>query len=125
MKFENILLCVIAFGFILMKNSGCYYDNEEELYGITECETANMSYQLDIAPIIELSCFPCHRNDVADGSVRLGSYNEVKVWVDNGALVGAINHQSGFAPMPKVGGKLSECTISKIESWIDAGAPDN
>lgn len=125
MKLKNILLCAIAFCFTMLINTGCYYDNEEELYGISECETANMSYQLDIAPIIELSCFPCHRNDVADGSVRLESYNEIKVWVDNGALVGAINHASGFSPMPKVGGKLTDCKISQIESWIEAGAPDN
>lgn len=115
------------FGLVIMSllATGCYYDNEEELYGISECETANMSYLLDIAPILALSCFPCHRNDVADGSVKLGSYSEVKIWVNNGALLGAINHESGFSPMPKVGGKLPDCTIEKIVSWIDAGAPDN
>ncbi len=117
------ITCIACLTIVLL--SGCYYDNEEELYGTQPCETDHMSYQLDIVPIIETSCFPCHRNDVADGSVRLGNHSELMVWVNNGSLLGAIKHESGFSPMPKIGHKLSDCTIAKIESWIADGAPEN
>lgn len=105
--------------------ASCYYDNEETLYPPTECITVDMSYQDDIEPIISRNCYQCHSASANLGDVTLDSYTDLKVYVDNGKLMGAINHDPGFAPMPEDAPQLSECSIDKIESWIADGAPDN
>ena len=107
--------------------SSCYYDNEEELYPPVTCETTNMSLQSDIAPILNQNCYRCHStaNSPSNSGINLEEYNELIKYVNNGELLGAIKHESGFSPMPKDGGKLSNCDIAKIESWVLAGALDN
>lgn len=105
--------------------SACYYDNEEELYPPTECISTDMSYQGDIVPIISGNCYVCHSAISNSGNVTLEGYTEIKKYVDSGQLMGAINHESGFSPMPQDAPKLNDCSIAKIESWIAAGAPNN
>lgn len=105
--------------------SGCYYDNEEDLYPSNPCVTEDMSYANDIAPIIQANCFACHSTGSNLAGILLDSYSGLKQAVDNGRLLGAINHLSGFSPMPKDASKLSACNIQKIESWVNAGTPNN
>jgi hypothetical protein len=104
---------------------GCYYDIEEELYPSVECQTDNLSFQSDIAPIIQRNCLGCHSQAANQGNVVLEGYNRLKTYVDNGKLQGVINHRAGFSPMPKNQPKLLECEIAKIEQWIADGALDN
>ena len=103
----------------------CYYDNEEDLYPPTECISDNMSYQSDVVPIISNNCYVCHSAISNTGDVTLEGYDEIKKYVDSGQLMGAINHNAGFSPMPQDAPKLNDCSISKIESWIADGAPNN
>ena len=105
--------------------TSCYYDVEEELYPTLECESLDMSYANDIVPLISENCYVCHATNIAFGNVILDSYSNILVQVDNGRLVGAINRMPGFAPMPQSANKLLDCNIEKIESWINAGAPNN
>jgi len=41
-------------------------------------------------------------------------------------IVGAINHETGFLPMPYPVGsaKLDQCDIDKVTAWITNGAPE-
>ena len=115
-------------GFILISIvtiTSCYYDNEETLYPPTECMTTNMSYQADVSPIISNNCLVCHSAAAHLGDIILEGYTEVKKYVDSGQLMGAINHEDGFSPMPSEAPKLDDCSIEKIESWIADGALDN
>jgi len=110
--------------------SSCYYDKEELLYPVTEnvCDTTNFTYGVKVSEIINSNCLACHGNSVytiAGGGINLDGYSNLKAFVDNGKLIGSINHEQGFSPMPKNGGKLSECDISIIELWINSGSPDN
>ena len=43
-----------------------------------------------------------------------------------GSMVGALNHEPGFTPMPNPPGspKIAQCDIDKIEAWIADGAPE-
>lgn len=104
--------------------AGCYYDNEEDLYP-SNCNTDNMSYATDVAPIISVNCLVCHSTASNLGNVRLEGYTALKTYVDNGKLLGAIKHQSGFSAMPQNAPKLSSCNIAKIEQWVADGALDN
>jgi len=122
---ERLIISGIVIGMVAI--SSCYYDVEEELYPPTTCQTTNMSLQNNIAPILELNCYVCHSTaaGVGNGNVILQGYTELINYVNNGKLVGAINHGSGFAPMPQNAPKLSDCNIDKIEQWVADGALNN
>jgi hypothetical protein len=105
--------------------SACYYDSEESLYPATECITTGMSYQTNIAPILERNCYACHSAAVNTGNITLEGHSQLIKHVTSGRLVGAINHASGFLPMPQNASKLGSCDIAKIEQWIADGAQNN
>ena len=103
----------------------CYYDVEEELYPTLECQTADVTYSNQVLEIITAACYKCHDAAQNFGNITLEGYDELKKYVDNGQLLGAIRHDPGFSPMPKSEAQLLECDIEKIEAWIDEGAPNN
>ncbi|HTX88660.1 MAG TPA: hypothetical protein VMC08_06705 [Bacteroidales bacterium] len=115
----GMLASVLAF------SSGCYYDNEEDLYPQTTCDTTHVTYSGSVVPILQSNCYVCHSTALANGGVILDTYVGVQVVVQNGKLWGAINHFNGFYPMPKDSPKLPDCNITVIKKWIDAGSPDN
>ena len=118
-KYLGVVMMIII-GF-----TSCYYDVEEELYSTIECFSDNMSYQNDILPIIINNCYECHSAQNNFGNITLEGYNRISQYVNSGQLEGAINHESGYSPMPKNKAKLLDCEIEKIVSWINAGAPNN
>ncbi|MBV6425601.1 MAG: hypothetical protein KIPDCIKN_00082 [Haliscomenobacter sp.] len=100
----------------------CTNEKVEEPNG---CDTSNVKYSTDIAPIVQSSCSNgCHNGNTPSAGFRLDSYAAIKVKVDQGRLYGAVAQLAGFSAMP-VGGRLSDCNISKIKAWVDAGAPNN
>jgi hypothetical protein len=112
---------------IVLLFSSCYYDNEEDLYPFYEnnCDTTSVSYSLTVKPILERSCVSCHQASNPSGNVLLDTYDGVKAAADNGSLFGSINHDDGYTAMPLGGGKLSNCSIAQVKSWIDNGSLDN
>jgi hypothetical protein len=129
MKAQNFLfyIFVALSGMVLIP--GCYYDNEEYLYpengGITGCDTTNVTYAGTVAPILATNCNNCHNPTSPSGGVIVNNYSDLKQYVDNGRFWGSINHDPGYSPMPKGGGKLSNCNLLKIKKWIDNGALNN
>lgn len=107
--------------------SGCYYDSKEALFGkpgTGVCDNSVTKFSTQIKPILSSYCLTCHSNTNASGSgagIKLENYADVKSYVDNGKLVGSIEHTSSF-PMPKGGGTLSVCDIAIINAWITKGA---
>lgn len=85
------------------------------------CDTTVYSYSGAVSSILSNNCVACH----SSGNVLLNTYTGVKSKVDDGRLWGAINHLSGFNPMPNVNTFLSDCDRKKIKKWIDSGAPNN
>ena len=115
---------VLPLMFFIM--SGCYYDSEEALYGKpgTGCNTTVTKFSAEVKPILQSYCLSCHSSSAAlssGGGIRLQDYSDVKTNVLNGRLVGAIDQASGFSPMPNGGGKLSDCNILIIKTWIAKG----
>jgi len=103
---------------------GCYYDNEEDLYlGSSSCDTSNVTYALSVAPVFTGYCNSCHSGASPSGNVVTDNYASVKTNITR--IRGSINHQSGFSAMPKGGGKLTSCDLSKIDIWIRQGMPNN
>lgn len=122
MKGHLIIKLMLA-GLVLF--SACYYDAEEKLYPVSECVTTNISYDANVATILQANCYVCHSSAVNSGNVTLDNYNAVKTQAISGKLLGTIKHSSGYIPMPQNASKLNSCDISKIEQWINDGARNN
>ena len=121
---------------MLLALTGCYYDNEQELYPcdydptqceglIDPCDTEGVTYSGFVQPLMAQYCIVCHQGAAASANIRLDSYGAVKTYADNGSLFGSMNHDAGFSAMPQGGAKLPNCDLSKLKAWIDAGAVDN
>ena len=111
--------------FCLMMASGCVYNIEEELYPDSDCNLENITYSNTVVPILRNSCYGCHDQQNNTANVTLEGYDNLKKQVDSGRLLGTIKHESGFSPMPQNAPQLQDCSIRKIEAWIDNGAPNN
>ena len=117
-------LCLITGAVVL--TIGCSKQSEDKLSTPTsQCDTANMTYNADVKPILQANCYSCHGNGITNGGVSLDEYASVKAVADNGVLIGVITHADGYPPMPGNGGKLSDCDINKIKDWINRGATNN
>jgi len=115
---------ILLYSFLICLAS-CYYDNEEELYGTTECATDNITYNGAVLKIIDDNCFRCHDAASNFGGITLEGYDNLKTYVESGELLGVIKRESGFSPMPKNEPPLRDCDIEKIETWIVEGALNN
>ena len=105
--------------------SSCYYHKEEDLNPVP-CDNTSVTYSSTITGLLaKYECTICHSGPAPSGGFVLVGYNNVKAKVLDNRLLGAISHASGFSPMPQGGSKLTDCEISKVKKWIDAGAPEN
>ena len=109
---------------------GCYYDSEEALYGVpgVGCDISVTTFSLQVKPILQSYCISCHSNSAAIGSgggIKLQDYADVASYANNGKLIGTLNHSSGYIAMPKGGGKLTDCNILIIQTWISRGTLNN
>lgn len=93
------------------KNNNCA-DCNDEIFTFSEA----------IGPLVEANCKGCHS---AAGEISLTTYDEIKVYAENGRLMGVINHDNAYVPMPYGLPKLDACKISQFQKWVDDGAPNN
>lgn len=89
------------------------------------CNAGVFTFSAAVKPIIDKNCKGCHSGSAPSGGLDYSNYNVIKTVALNGKLAGAINHAAGFSPMPKGSPKLSDCNISQITKWINAGAQNN
>ncbi|MFP4469223.1 MAG: c-type cytochrome domain-containing protein [Bacteroidales bacterium] len=82
------------------------------------CDTLNVTYPATVVPIFDQYCLSCHSGPTPSGGIDLEDYSIVAQLAQNGALLGAIRHETGYSPMPQGMLKLSDCEIAKIEIWI-------
>ena len=85
------------------------------------CDTTNMTYATNIAPIMTSHCTGCHSGSNPQKGIDLSNFANVKSVASSGKLLGVVTHQSGFTPMPYNQAKLDACKIAKIRNWIDTG----
>lgn len=128
MKNSSLLLLTVVSFFAMVSFESCYYDKADLLYPNSNlpCDTSVVAkYASDVMPVMTLSCNSggCHNTTDAASGVILDTYAGVKVQALNGRLMGSIDHTTGT--MPKGGGKLASCTITKIQQWINSGTPNN
>lgn len=88
------------------------------------CDPTQYKYASIIQPIMTNQCVGCHKPGSLGGNIDLSNYTKVKTQADNGKLLGSISHSTGYVPMPQ-GTKLTDCQITQIKNWIEAGSPNN
>lgn len=116
---KKYLLLVVLGGVLVFLS--CKKD--KALTSQTECSN-EVSFATDVKPIIELNCSTsgCHDASGA-GGYNLSTYTGISINAD--AVYQAMNHDSGFQPMPLGGNKLPDSTIQNIYCWIQQGKKDN
>lgn len=112
---------------LLAVPSGCYYDNEEDLYGPVEtCDTASVSYSGFILPLLQDHCYKCHvETEPLFSGYVLEGYDATKSYAASGKIGERTNNIGNPMPPLSEGGLLPDCDRQKILAWIRAGAPNN
>jgi len=108
---------------ILLGLSSCYYDVEDELYIVKNCELpAEVSFADDVNPIIQQSCAisGCHVSSNPD-RVSLETYDNIKSTIDDNSFQFRTFDNLSMPPA----GPLSGCNIDLLKKWIENGAPNN
>ena len=121
---KKLLIVLIA----VAVTAGCSWENEETLYPESQiCDTLDVSFALDVLPILTLNCFSCHSNaNAPEFTSGFALEDHADVSASSSRIVGAINHNDGFLAMPRGGAeKLDTCSINTIEAWVNSGSPDN
>lgn len=101
--------------------TGCSYDKEELLYpGTVDCSSLNVSFTINVQPIIQTSCAiaGCHDAASTNKGGPFTNYNLVK----NKASI--IKSQVTSGAMPQ-GSSLSANQIQLISCWVNSGALNN
>lgn len=88
------------------------------------CDPLQFSYTTTIRSILNNNCVGCHGAVAPGAGLNLTDYNTVKTIALSGRLLGAVNQQAPYKPMPPVG-KLSDCNIQQLTNWKNAGALNN
>jgi len=89
------------------------------------CDTTIFTYSGAVQSIMQDNCVACHSGTLQNGGVDLSNYTGVHAVAINGKLIGTVTHAAGFSAMPQGANKLSDCNITQIQKWIDAGAQNN
>lgn len=116
-----ILVCIVLSVACL---EGCYYDNEELLYGAgASCDTIQAKFSTDVQQIISSKCSytGCHSAGSGAGSTVLTDYAGISAKasrIKDRAVVQKSMPPSGTAA-------LSDAEIIKLKCWIESGALNN
>ncbi len=109
--------------------SSCFYDKGDVVYptAASTCDTTSVSYSNQIVSILNAQCNYCHgaaANSIG-GGIYLNTYAALKPYVNNGSFLNSILQNGKASAMPKNGAKMDNCSILKIQSWINKGALNN
>lgn len=124
---KNILSTLLAFILFSGVNS-CSYDNEEQLFGIQNCDTLSMSFETDIFPIINKHCISCHGEETPSAGLSLINYNEFVISANdntNSGIINRIQRAEGEVGAMPTNYRLSECDIEYIKAWVAQGSLNN
>jgi len=118
----KFLFAFLSFGLLLAACNG----DDDDAAPVT-CDTVGITYTDGASEILNGSCAVagCHASG-STSTFPMGNFQEAAAAVAFGRIIGAINHDSDFLPMPYPAGtpKLAQCDIDKLTAWINDGAPE-
>lgn len=126
---------IFAICLVMATFTSCYYDNVDELHPAAEpCDTTGtVSFANDISPIMLHSCgsenSSCHNTNGSTSGYGLGTYADVINTINtSGIFLETITHSASINTskwMPLGSGKINDCSIQKIEAWLNRGKLNN
>lgn len=121
--FKYLFLTTLAFVSVILVS--CYYDSEEDMYGI--CQSGAGDFVADVLPIVETHCngITCHNAGDKGGGIILESHSQIAEAAAKGSFMGSIRHESNFKVMPLNAPQLDTCTINTLSKWIERGMLNN
>ena len=107
----------------LLVLTGCTYDNLQTLGDPRDCDTFEVSYGMDILPLVSDHCQGCHSGAAPSAGIGFEGHAEIALNAED------MLDRMGRAPddnllMPQ-SGKLDSCSIALFSAWINAGKPNN
>jgi len=98
----------------------CSKDDDDDN---TDCVIEDITYTNTMEGLFAGCTFSgCHDGNSINGS--LASYDDAKLFVGFGRIVGALKHEAGFTPMPSGRAMWDDCMIMQLETWIADGTPE-
>jgi hypothetical protein len=127
MKHRKILTLTLALSVAVFYLAGCSKENEETLSkgASLTCDTTNVSYSLDVVPILQINCYSCHAGANPFAGINLDSYTALKIQADKGDLSNAVRHTGNVTPMPYGLPQLDACNVNTIVAWVNQGTKNN
>jgi len=112
---------------LMLSFAGCSKESEDKLVSNAPCDTTAVKYSTAVVPILQQSCYPCHgaSSNSGSGGITLEGYNNIKVYINQGYVVGNVTHAAGFVAMPYGQPKLPDCEVNTIVAWVHQGALNN
>ncbi|NJN33862.1 MAG: hypothetical protein HC817_06060 [Saprospiraceae bacterium] len=94
--------------------------NENEMRD--SCLPKVLTYQNTVKKIFDIHCVECHQDFRSAKGYNFQNYRIAKLWFEmsNPQIMEAI--ESGYMPPS---GKISDCDIRKIETWVKEGFKEN
>ncbi len=125
-KYFKSLFAIIV---VAITFTSCFYDKADVVYPVSAstCDTTTVTYSNQIVSILNAQCNYCHgaaANSIG-GGIYLNTYAALKPYVNNGSFLNSILQNGKASAMPKNGAKMDNCSILKIQSWINKGALNN
>ena len=105
--------------------SGCTYDNVQTKYTQSECDLLNITWSVDIEPLVNQFCVGCHQGSSPAADLLLDRYEVVKNSVLQGGFSIRINKPITDPLKMPPNATLDSCAIDKLNMWIANGAPEN
>ncbi len=121
---NSVIVFFISVGF-----TACFYDKADVVYPTTAsaCDTTTITYSNQIVSIVNAQCNYCHGSaaNSIGGGIYLNTYAAMQPYIKNGSFLNSILQNGKASAMPKNGSKMDNCSILKIQSWINKGAINN
>ena len=111
----------IVLSALLLIICSCTHVSEEDLIEDIQ-PVVNVTYTLDVKPIIDNNCIRCHNNPPENGApMPLLTYDNVKEAVENRNLLGRISSNDLGFGMPFGGPRLPQNLIDLVTQWETDG----
>jgi len=98
----------------------CKNNSVEALSNGSICDTSAVKYSTTIKSMMNNHCTNCHGGASPEAGIRLESYSDL-------VLKGQASLQrmkNSLDPMPP-SGKIDDCNINKLATWINQGSLNN
>lgn len=122
------------FLFLVFSLASCRYDKENLPAATSGCDTLNVSYSASIKIILHDNCYSCHSTaNTQTGGLDIEDWNSLKNYLTQsyrgdgiyGSKFFHVVNQDGLVPHMPPTGKLSDCDLAKIRSWLRDGGLEN